>query len=203
MSTSIVKSRPERRHDIPSNQLVSPRSQVCVEEVQKSLVTTSILLLHLRILKVSPVGTLALIPPLQRTLVISPGSHPSMHLGREPLDDMLNLQFLLILANGILILVLARQHRNGDGDLRRIAWIHHSRVHGGSSLKGCSLLARQVHDLATPAVAHYAPLGGASLTALECFQHLGDSGERLGRRCFVVEEGTELLAFLLYISTCD
>lgn len=76
-----------------------------------------------------------------------------MDLVVVPLDKVLGLDTLLPLLNGLLVLVLAGQHGDGNADASSIVRVNHGRVACSSSLEYSVLLRRQVHDLATPAEA--------------------------------------------------
>ena len=63
-----------------------------------------------------------------------------MDLVVVPLDNVLGLDTLLPLLNSLLVLILARQHGNGNGDASSVIRVNHSGVACSSSLEKRVLL---------------------------------------------------------------
>jgi hypothetical protein len=122
-----------------------------------------------------------------------------MDLIGKPLNDVLNLEVLLILADRILVLVLGRQHGNWDCNFASVLRINHGRMASSRSLEWCTLLAGKIHDLASPAISHDCEALDVRVLALDSFEDLWDAREGLRRGSRALEEGTELLAFLFVV----
>jgi hypothetical protein len=153
-----------------------------VEPVQQALVPLLIRLAHLLILQ------------------IRPSRQPSMQLILIPLDLSLHLQVLLPRRHIVLALIAAGQQRKRHGDLLRVARVHHRRMHRRARRKRRVFPARQIRNLAAPAVSQDAPggdVGGGP--ALERGQQLRDARERLGRRGGRLEELAQLRALLVVV----
>lgn len=153
-----------------------------LQEIQRSAITTLILLLHILILKITPRG------------------HPAVDLGRESLDIVICLQSRAKLGHIFGVLVLTRQQGHGDIDVLGIIRVQHGRV----ALHGC--LERLVlgaggenADLAAPAVAEDAPGGEAAAgggwgcEGVGFGDDAGDLGEGVGGCGLGLEESAELL----------
>jgi hypothetical protein len=122
-----------------------------------------------------------------------------MDLVIVPLDKVLSLDTLLPLLNGFLVLILARQHGNGDGDASSVVGVHHGGMACSSSLEQCVLLRRQVHNLAAPAETDNAKGCNVLVLTLDFFDYLGDTADGLGWCAGSLEELTETLALLLLL----
>lgn len=120
-----------------------------------------------------------------------------MDLVVVPLDKMLSLDTLLPLLNSFLVLILARQHGDGDGDTSSIVGVDHCGMACSSSLEKCVLLRRQVHNLAAPAEADNSKGCNVLVLTLDLFDHLGNTADGLGWCAGSLEELTETLALLL------
>jgi len=120
-----------------------------------------------------------------------------MDLVREPLDDVLRLDPLLPLGNGILVLVLGRQHGVRNRDAGSVVGVDHGRVAGGGGLERGALLGGEVDDLAAPAEADDAPFFDAAVLALDLLEHVWDALDRLWWCAGRLEELAELLALFV------
>jgi hypothetical protein len=114
-----------------------------------------------------------------------------------PLDKVLSLNTLLPLLNSLLILILARQHGNGNADASSVVGVNHSGMACSSSLEKRILLRRQVHNLAAPAETDNAKGCDVLVLTLDLVDHLGDTAYGLGWCTGGLEELTETLALLL------
>jgi hypothetical protein len=120
-----------------------------------------------------------------------------MNLVVVPLDNVLGLNTLLPLLDGFLVLVLARQHGDGDGDASSVVGVNHCGVACSSSLEKCVFLRRQVYNLASPAETDNAKGYDVLVLTLDFFDDLGDTADSLGWCASGLEEFTETLALLL------
>lgn len=110
---------------------------------------------------------------------------------------MLGLDTLFPLLDGLLVLILARQHGNGDADASGIVGINHGRVACSSSLEDGVLLRGQVYNLATPAEANDTEGCNVLVLALDLLDDLGNAADGLGWCTGGLEELAETLALLL------
>lgn len=120
-----------------------------------------------------------------------------MNLVVVPLDKVLGLDTLLPLLDCLLVLILARQHSDGDADASGIIGVNHGRVACSSSLEYGILLRRQVYDLAAPAEANNTKGCNVLVLALDLLDDLGDAADGLGWCTGGLEELAETLALLL------
>jgi hypothetical protein len=120
-----------------------------------------------------------------------------MDLVVVPLDNVLGLDTLLPLLDSLLILILARQHGNGDGDASSVVGVNHCGVACSSSLEKCVLLRRQVYNLAAPAEPDNAKGCDILVLTLDLVNDLVDTADSLGWCAGGLEEFTETLALLL------
>ena len=146
---------------------------VLVEEVEQGVVSTLVLLLDLLILQVAA------------------SSHEAVDLVREPFDNVLGLDVLLPGLDVVLALVLGWEHRERNGDAGCVVGVNHGRVASGGRLPWSALLGGEVHDLAAPAEANYAPLLDIRALGLDLLQDLGNALEGLRWSCSCREEPEE------------
>jgi hypothetical protein len=126
-----------------------------------------------------------------------------MDLVVVPLNKVLGLDALLPLLNSFLVLILARQHGDGNGDASSVVGVDHCGMACSSSLEQCVLLRRQVYNLAAPAETDNAKGCDALVLTLDLFDHLGDTADGLGWCASSLEELTETLALLLLFWVSD
>lgn len=152
-----------------------------VEEVQHSLVSTLILLAHLRVLQVRA------------------SRHPAVDLGREGLNVVGDLQVSLEGRDIIGRLVLRGESREGNVDVLGVVGVDHGRVALHGRLEELVVAAGgQRGDLAAPAEAQDRPLealAGGQLVALG--DDVGELGEGVRRGGLGLEELAELLLVLV------
>lgn len=120
-----------------------------------------------------------------------------MNLVIKPLNLVLDLEALLPLLHGFLVLILGRNHQVRDSDTRSIARVNHCRVTGSGSLELGARLRCQVDNLAAPAEAHDTPLVDAGVFAVELIDNLGNAADRLWWGAGSRKELAELLALFL------
>lgn len=78
---------------------------------------------------------------------ILPGSHEAVNLVIKGLNVTLDLQTLLPALDSLLILILRRQHQEGNGDLGSIAGVNHRGVSCDSGLELGALSGGEVGNL--------------------------------------------------------
>lgn len=122
-----------------------------------------------------------------------------MNLVVVPLDNVLGLDTLLPLLNSLLVLILAGQHGDGNGNASSIVRVNHSGVACSSSLEKRILLRRQVHNLAAPAETDDAKGCDVLVLTLDLLDDLGKTADGLGWCASGLEELTETLALLLLL----
>jgi len=122
-----------------------------------------------------------------------------MDLVVVPLDNVLGLDTLLPLLDGLLVLIFAGQHGNGNGDASGVIGINHSGMACGSSLEKRVLLRRQVYNLAAPAETDNAKGCNVLVLTLDFLDDLGKTADGLGWGASGLEELTEALALLLLL----
>jgi hypothetical protein len=176
--------------------VVEKRLHVLVEEAQQNTVSIHVVLLDILVFEVGTVIRVSIFPS-RVTKESSPSSHESMDLVVVPLDNVLGLDTLLPLLDSFLVLVLARQHSDGNGDASSVVGVNHCGVACSSSLEKCVLLRRQVYNLAAPAETDNAKGCDVLVLALNLFNDLGDTTDSLGWCAGGLEEFTETLALLL------
>lgn len=144
-----------------------------VEELKNSLVSTLILLAHLRVLQVRP------------------SSHPAVDLSRERLHVLWPVQVRLVILDVLRRLIARGEHCHRHADRLGIVGIHHRGVALRSGLEELVVRARgEGGDLAAPAEAEDGPrLKAAARCELVAFGNdARDLGEGLGWRSFGGEE---------------
>lgn len=122
-----------------------------------------------------------------------------MNLVVVPLDKVLGLDTLLPLLDGLLVLILARQHGNGDADASGIVGVNHGRVACSGGLEHGILLRGQVDNLAAPAEANDTEGCNVLVLALDLLNDLGNAADGLGRCTSGLEELAETLFLLLLL----